>query len=498
MQSSREDAGMLQVAAGSPPANAIRHRTDRRPNLALWWIVYVCLFSTLFSTVLLYRAAGEPSFSTFLMTRAGVLFMMLLVVAVASSTIILRRFIRSWTAGPRYVIKRSALYLLLPFLLLTVMELTVRLRAVETPWGTYLGKVLLYPREWDSTVAQNRKILRRMEAEQSYLVMDDVLGWTVGSNRRSANGLFYSSVEGIRSSGLGVSFAEARARYRVALVGDSMTFDEEVTFEDSWGHRLDQLLGPEVQVLNFGVPGYGIDQMYLRYERDVRPWNPDIVILGFINHDLMRTLWVYPFVGRPEWELPTMKPRFVFEDTKLRLLNVPLPPPEKIFSVRSVRELPFIEYDVHYSPLEWERPAWRYFHLSYMFRTLVSLYPPWVGMNVDLKHVGQEELTTVNGELFRSFVELVRREGAIPIVVYFPTATDYRKTDSDSVSFVSVGLKILRDYRIEHVDLTSCVAGVDKHRRFTHGEFAGHYSPVTNEAVAQCLGQVVRRSLPAV
>jgi hypothetical protein len=466
------------------------------PNLALWWVVYVFVFASFFSTVLLYRTTGEPSFSTFLVSRAGLLFVMLLVVAVASSTIILRRFIQSWAAGPRYVIKRTACYLFLPLLLLAFTECAVRLRAVESPWGTYLGQVLLYPREWDSIVAQNRKILERMKDEQSYLVMDDLLGWTVGSNRRSANGLFYSSVEGIRSSRLGVSFAAERTRYRIALVGDSMTFDEEVTFEDSWGHQLDQLLGPETQILNFGVPGYGIDQMYLRYKRDVHPWNPDIVILGFINHDLMRTLWVYPFLGRPEWEFPTMKPRFVFEHDRLRLLNVPLLSPEKIFEAHSIRELPFVEYDVHYSPLEWDRPAWRYFHLSYAFRTLVSLFPPWVGRNVDLKHVGQDELNTVNGELFRSFVELVRQEGAIPIVVYFPTATDYRKPDSGSVSFVSAGLKILRDYRIEHVDLTSCVAGVDKQRRFTHGEFAGHYSPVTNKAVAQCLGQVVWRSLP--
>lgn len=496
MQLHREDAGIAHPSTGCRLGISKRHDIGSQVNVALWWIVYVCLFSTLSSLVLLYRMAGESSLSAFWASNVGVLFMTLVVVAFVSSIIILRQFIRSWAAGPRYVIKRTAFYLVLPLLLLTVTELTVRLLAVETPWGTYLGQVLLYPREWDSMVAQNRRILQRMKDEQSYLIIDDLLGWTVGADRRSADGLFYSSAEGIRSSGLGVSFAEGRTRSRIALVGDSMTFDEEVKFEDSWGHQLNQLLGPDVQVLNFGVPGYGVDQMYLRYKRDVRPWNPDIVILSFINHDLMRTLWVYPFIGRPKWELPTMKPRFVFENDRLRLLNVPLPPPEKIFAAHSVRELPFVEYDVHYSPLEWDRPAWQFFHLSYAFRTLASLHPPLVGTDVDLKHVRREELDSVNGELFGSFVELVTQAGAIPIVVYLPTPTDYMTSLSGSERFVSAGLKILRDYRIEHVDLTSCVAEVDRRRRFSHGEFAGHYSTITNRAVAQCLGQVVRTSLP--
>jgi hypothetical protein len=58
-------------------------------------------------------------------------------------------------------------------------------------------------------------------------------------------------------------------------------------------------LGPQVQVLHFGVDGYGVDQAYLRYQRDVRPWHPDLVILGFINHDLHRSLAVYSFVSFP-------------------------------------------------------------------------------------------------------------------------------------------------------------------------------------------------------
>ena len=34
------------------------------------------------------------------------------------------------------------------------------------------------------------------------------------------------------------------------------------------------------------------DQAYLRYLRDVRPWRPQVVILGLIDHDLRRSMAV--------------------------------------------------------------------------------------------------------------------------------------------------------------------------------------------------------------
>lgn len=119
----------------------------------------------------------------------------------------------------------------------------------------------------------------------------------MGPNRRSPDGWYFSSVEGIRSAGPNMRMADRTGRFRVALIGDSNAFSFEVPFDQSWGYLLERLLGDDVQVLNFGVDGYGIDQMYLRYRRDVRPWKPQVVLIGFIGHDLSRTMAVYPFVS---------------------------------------------------------------------------------------------------------------------------------------------------------------------------------------------------------
>ena len=136
-------------------------------------------------------------------------------------------------------------------------------------------------------------------------------------------------------------------------MGDSYTFCQDVNYEDSWGYHLERQFGGTAQVLNFGVPGYGIDQAYLRYLREVRTWRPDVVILAFISHDVLRTTMVYYAVSFPSSRLPGAKPRFVLKDDRLTLLNKPLPSYETVVRTQAVEGLPFVEYDKGYRPSDW-------------------------------------------------------------------------------------------------------------------------------------------------
>src|SRR5262249_11189712 len=161
--------------------------------------------------------------------------------------------------------------------------------ARKTSSGIIVGAVALQP-TWSELVAQSREAIVEAAGEradpamtalelsrQAYFVYDQELGWTVGADRRSRDGFYFSSAEGIRSARAGVRFADKAARHRVALIGDSNAFSLEVPFEESWGYQLQRLLGDSVQVLNFGVNGYGVDQAYLRYRRDVRRWKAKVV-----------------------------------------------------------------------------------------------------------------------------------------------------------------------------------------------------------------------------
>ncbi len=186
--------------------------------------------------------------------------------------------------------------------------------------------------------------------------------------------IYQSSAEGLRSPRAGLSFAALPARRRIAVVGDSFTFGLEVRYEDTWPHQLERALGPEFQVLNFGVDGYGVDQAYLRYRRDGLAWRPEIVILGVIDDDFRRTMCVYAFLCFPGFGMPFTKPRFVVSGQGLAPLNLPLPAPEAAFAAPAVDALPFVDFDGSFDPVEWRR---HFYDHSYAARFVLSRYRPW-------------------------------------------------------------------------------------------------------------------------
>ena len=217
----------------------------------------------------------------------------------------------------------------------------------------FLGDTL-QPRSWSKEAAFYREILASGRSRNSNIYKaHEFLGWTIGENRRSDDGMYLSSDEGIRSMDTDYSYGDRKARIRVALVGDSYTFAQDVFFADTWGHRLEQMLGEDFQILNFGVPGYGTDQTLLRFEHDALAWQPDIVIFGVSPHDLSRAMTVYSFILFPGWVTPYSKPRFAIDAEHLRTINTPLNDPHEIFSAKTIDKLPFLEYDSGYNAKDW-------------------------------------------------------------------------------------------------------------------------------------------------
>jgi hypothetical protein len=265
-------------------------------------------------------------------------------------------------------------------------------------------------------------------------------------------------------------------------VGDSFVFADEVTYEDTWGDRLEKALGSEFQVLNFGVTAYGVDQAYLRYEKDARKWNPKIVIFGFISHDLERTMHVYAFLAFPGWDIPFSKPRFIVRDGALARMNVPPLTPDAIFSRQSISELPFLST----SEATGKRLAGTLYHLSYLARLFVSRFPPWSAVSPD---VSDEGLVSVNAAILKAFVRSAEQAGTIPIVVYFPTKIELENPSAPLFS----GKRALQQAGLAYTDTTSCLLAVNPADRFVPS--GRHYSPHGNAAVANCLLNVVRQAL---
>jgi hypothetical protein len=357
------------------------------------------------------------------------------------------------------------------------IEGAVRVAATTTPDGITVGSVAIPP-TWSERTAQSRDVLagavRWDTWDPAYLVPDPELGWTVAPARRSADGLYASSVEGIRSAGPDMRLAGGPSRARVALIGDSNAFSLEVPFEQSWGYHLERVLGDAVSVLNFGVDGYGLDQTYLRYRRDVRPWNPRVVLISLMGHELVRTMAVYPFVSFG-WPPCVVKPRFTIDRDELTLLNVPLPAPDAILGAGRIQRLPFVDYDVGYGTSDWQ---WPLDHEPLALRFLAAAFPR---RPLPDPRVSREATVALNRRLLTALVESVERDGAGALVAVLAESRD------------ALLEATLAGTRVRRLDVGACLSRIPADRRKMPS--GHHYTGLANEALARCTAPAVARAL---
>lgn len=81
---------------------------------------------------------------------------------------------------------------------------------------------------------------------------------------------------------------KATGTIRIAILGDSFTEAFHVGNDETFASLLERQHSPRVEVLNFGVAGFGTVQELLAYREKVRKFAPDIVILAFLSANDMR------------------------------------------------------------------------------------------------------------------------------------------------------------------------------------------------------------------
>lgn len=254
---------------------------------------------------------------------------------------------------------------------------------------------------------------RHRGAEEPYRFSFDrhhpVRGWTLAAN--------LDSVEAFRGKRLSSNSRGLRGRrefavpkpegvYRIALLGDSFTFGEGVGDGETFAHQLGLLL-PGVEVLNFGVHGYGHDQMLLTLREALPLYRPDVVLVGHVTDDSLRNVTTFRDFA---------KPRFRLRDGRLELEGTPVPTPAEVLA----RE-PWRSRLLDLVKMAHARVAWRWGDrmaetdrltdalLSAIFseasaagaRPAVALLPAW-------NELGAPQAAPLSGEAF--VIEVARRQ----------------------------------------------------------------------------------------
>ena len=125
--------------------------------------------------------------------------------------------------------------------------------------------------------------------------------------------------------------------------------DSFVGGRDNIPHELDLLL-PHRSVLNFGVGGYGVDQIYLKFAKTAQDFDDPLVLIGILTYDLDRSV-----LGIRTYQ----KPYFDSEDCALILRNTPVLPTTQAFIDQNPVEINsyFLRF-VLFRLREFIRPSW--------------------------------------------------------------------------------------------------------------------------------------------
>jgi hypothetical protein len=228
--------------------------------------------------------------------------------------------------------------------------------------NTWIEKRILLP--FNLPVKEVQKNITKIKfSQKSIVVYNSLTGWMPRPNRQF-NKLYIHNSVGLRVQSQEQQYTRIPLKntLRIALFGDSYIYGDEVPFEETIGYFLQQELnshGIKAEVINFGVGAYGIDQAYLRWYYEGQYFMPDIVISGFQPDNVFRNVnLIRAFYSKKE-AFPFSKPRFIFKDDSLQLINQPTLLPDSLaVTISHMKTWKLSSYETFYKPEEYVKPFW--------------------------------------------------------------------------------------------------------------------------------------------
>jgi hypothetical protein len=335
------------------------------------------------------------------------------------------------------------------------------------------------------------ELKKLLEEPPGYLRADSELGWTIREGGEAAP-LYRANVQGIRGD-REYSRQPGAGVVRIAAFGDSFTHASQVANADTWEERLTGRL-PNLEVLNFGVGGYALDQAYLRYLRDGAQFAPDIVFIGFMSENIRRSVNVFrPFYSAAS--APFSKPRFLLRDGGgVRLLENPLDRrdsyqellehPERVLPRLGAHDFYFQR---KYRPGRFDRAAT--VRLAKMARWQLATSGP---LGTDFYDPGSEAFQ-VTSALFDAFHSAAEQRGSTPVILLFPDQFDVAAQWNDRPRAYRSMIEFLQERGYRFIDLLTVFERQPEPRSIEDLFRSLHYSPIGNQLIADHLASYLRQ-----
>lgn len=374
------------------------------------------------------------------------------------------------------------MYLLVTLLItFAIAEFTARLITETAPNGLLKFRIVslvpLRPSEM-----QVRRALD-VFSHDPFLMRDPDLGWNIRPNRNDGD---QTNAQGIRTSRSHLYSADPlEGKVRIVTVGDSYVYCSQVNNGETWQDYLEQMRG-DVEFLNLGLPGAGTDQAYLRWKRDGRRFNAQIVILGIWPDNINRNLNIVEYY-RTQITLPLTKPRLVLDDGgPTRFVNYPVMSDEKLIAtLTNPEESPLLHYEFWYNRDETIRTSYRRVRL---IQFIESIWRRYQRKQIYRKIFTGEipEGIDVTVAIAKIFAKEVRAAGSIPLVLMIP---DRGHLDMAVGEKPFLLVQKLRDAGIDVIDMgpTFGAEVMKKGAAKYYVDGVGHNSPFGNKVFAHYL-----------
>ncbi len=284
---------------------------------------------------------------------------------------------------------------------------------------------------------------------------------------------------------------------RILAFGNSFTQGAEVNNEEVWTAQL-STLHSSIEVLNFGVVGYGLDQSYLRYKEEGVRFNPDIVFICFLTENINRHVNVFrPFYVQSPG-MPASKPRFILEEGNLKLCENPLSTPSDYrelldnekSALKKLGENDFF-YQQHYHRGRFDfLPSVRFFKILHWNFIEVPSDERIIKNGI---YNTEAEAFRITLKIFELFYNDVESEKALPVILIFPKKKDiYQYRKNNIKSYVPL-IEFFKSNDLRFVDLMHAFEKFG-HSYDTDDIFGKvHYSPAGNRMVAEYLLQYLEK-----
>ena len=342
----------------------------------------------------------------------------------------------------------------------------------------------------DVISAGHSRIIRSfIDQTGSYLSFSPTLGWNIKPN--GSLGLYQANSSGFRSS-KEYALTPPPGVLRVSTFGDSFTHGDDVKNEDTWQAKMEQF-GLNLEVLNFGVGAFGLDQAYLRYLEDGPRYHPHIVLMGFMTENIFRIVNTYRPFYFTQTGTPLTKPRFIIREDNLVLIPNPMQSiqdyeklllhPKDVFSEMGIHDF-YYRRRYTSSKFDWS-PTVRLAKLT--VHEVKNISPEEEIINRSrYRYNEQSEAFKVTKKIFDEFFHTSLENKSIPLIVLFPNRLDFVNYFALQLKLYSPLLEYFDTAGYHYIDLIDAFENSGYEKLNLKDLFApAHYSPLANSIVAK-------------